>query len=173
MAEVLWISDGETNMITQERLKELLDYDPETGVFRWRATKAKCIKNGDLAGSTSNHGYIGIFVDGHRRLAHRLAWLYMFGVWPDKQIDHINGIRGDNKIVNLRLATQSENSANGKQRTRNLKGAHFMKTLKKWRATLTKNYKQVHVGLFASEKEAHEARMMVAKQIHGEFARAK
>ena len=92
-------------MITQEELKELLDYNPETGLFTWNVYNN--IKNKTTAG-TFNDGYIQIKIKQKIYQAHRLAWLYVYGEWPKGQIDHINGIRDDNRIENLRDVTNRE-----------------------------------------------------------------
>lgn len=87
-------------MLTVERLRELLDYDPETGVFRWKEPRRKC-RVGEVAGSLRKDGYVKIQVDGRFYQAHRLAWLCVYGVWPSA-IDHIDGNRANNAIANLR-----------------------------------------------------------------------
>jgi hypothetical protein len=97
--------------LTAERLRELFTYDPETGVFSWRARTSNRIKIGDAAGSR-DHGCICIVVHGNRYYAHRLAWLYMHGEWPAKQIDHLNGDRCDNRITNLCEASNNESLQN-------------------------------------------------------------
>ncbi|MGE1723358.1 HNH endonuclease signature motif containing protein [Enterobacter hormaechei] len=95
-------------MITQARLKECLDYDPLTGSFTWIKSTAYCIKPGMPADSLTCNGYIGIKLDGKNYLAHRLAWLYMFGEFPPGHLDHINCVRTDNRIANLRPATHTK-----------------------------------------------------------------
>src|SRR4051812_34139236 len=98
------------NALTQQRLRELLDYCPETGVFT-RRTKKGHERSGDVAGYRDTHGYIKLSVDYKRYYAHRLAWLWITGVWPP-QIDHINRDRADNRLENLRVATPAQNAAN-------------------------------------------------------------
>lgn len=98
-------------MITQNTLKELFDYNPDTGLFTWKVAKARRIKAGDVAGNLNNTGYIHIRVDGKNYQAHRLAWLYTHGKFPDNCIDHINGIKDDNRISNLRDVTTQENNS--------------------------------------------------------------
>ena len=99
-------------MVTQERLKEVLDYNPKTGIFT---------KNGKIAGTTNSNGYIVIGIDIHRIMAHRLAWLYIYGEEPNV-IDHINRIRNDNSITNLRNVDCAINSKNMKQNKNNKTG---------------------------------------------------
>jgi hypothetical protein len=101
-------------MLTAERLRELLDYDPETGRFIWRKDHptAKHIKAGSVAGTKNGRGYWVIGVAGAKYVAHRLAWLYVTGEWPAHLVDHENGDRLDNRFANLREATDSQNNFN-------------------------------------------------------------
>jgi hypothetical protein len=101
-------------MITAERLRELFNYDPETGVWRWiaRSSPYSCICVGDVAGRVGGRGYRGIKIDKREYPAARLAWLYMTGEWPRAEIDHVNGNRVDNRWCNLREASNSQNNAN-------------------------------------------------------------
>ena len=98
--------------LTAERLRALLDYDPVTGVFTWKATRTGQAVAGRIAGGALHTGYHRIQIDGRAFLAHRLAWLYVHEVWPQGQIDHINGVKADNRIANLREATASQNGQN-------------------------------------------------------------
>jgi hypothetical protein len=98
--------------ITAERLRELFNYDPGTGVFTRRVRTANCVKVGDVTGHRQTAGYIQISVDRRPRLAHRIAWCMMTGESPKTQIDHINLDKADNRWCNLREATQSQNFAN-------------------------------------------------------------
>lgn len=97
--------------LTQERLKELLDYDTETGLFTRKISLTGSVKEGDIAGSIMNTGYIEVSVDGQRWLGHRLAFLFMEGSVP-KYVDHVNGDRADNSWSNLRACTRSQNMFN-------------------------------------------------------------
>lgn len=98
-------------MITQERLKDLLRYNSETGVFTW-CKKRGNVKAGSVAGCVNGHGYQLIRLDKTLYKAHRLAWLYVYGEWPKADIDHINSMKSDNRIVNLRDVTRAENKQN-------------------------------------------------------------
>lgn len=102
-------------LITPARLRELLHYDPSTGVFTWKVRAARRIHVGDVAGSVKGKGYLAIGVGGRLYPAHRLAFLYVRGVWPVNHIDHINGIHDDNKFSNLRDVTRSVNMQNQKK----------------------------------------------------------
>ena len=107
--------------LTAERLRELLDYDRETGVFRWKVRRSPGTKAGDIAGTVLKMGYRKISINDRRYAAHRLAWLYVHGHWPIDQIDHKNTDRGDNRFDNLREATPSINSQNKRRAMPNSK----------------------------------------------------
>lgn len=159
-------------MITQEYLKSILNYDPETGLFTWLVQKGKRVKIGQKAGIISE-GYIKIKIDGKKYFAHRLAWLYMTGEWPKDEIDHKNTIRGDNRWENLREATSQQNSFNISIRVNNKSGFKGVYKYKHYgyRAAINFNGKITMLGLFATAKEAHEAYVKAAKEIFGEFFR--
>ena len=108
--------------INQEQLKELLHYDPETGVFKWKNTLGSRAKAGDVAGTLNGNGYIYIKIRQKLYRAHRLVWLYTHGKFPENHIDHINGLRDDNRIINLRAVTQTENNRNQFIPTNNTSG---------------------------------------------------
>jgi hypothetical protein len=155
-------------------VRGLLDYNPDTGVFIWKVARAYVIKPGDIAG-TDLGGYTRITVAGRLILAHRLAWFYVTGEWPEKDIDHVNGKLSDNRLCNLRLCTHSQNMANKKVQENNkasLKGVSWDKKTKKWRAQISKDGKKHHLGFFTDSKEAHGVYIEAAKRLHGEFARA-
>lgn len=157
-------------MLTAGRLKELLSYDPETGEFRWLVSSGRVFK-GSVAGCLSK-GYIQIRVDNQAYRAHRLAWLYVHGVWPTKEIDHIDSARPNNRIANLREATRTENLRNiGLQShsTTGYKGVS--KAANKYLACATLNSKKIHLGHFPTAELASEAYQTFAKANHGEFYR--
>jgi len=143
-------------MITQERLKELLHYDPDTGVFRWKVNRGG-VKAGDVAGSIDGHGYLRIRMDGKIYSAHRLAWLYVYGEFPPNLIDHINGVITDNRISNLRPASRKQNGENLSLRPKNIsgyRGVYWHKRLRKWRATVRHSYREYYLGYFDTAEEA-------------------
>jgi hypothetical protein len=98
--------------LTADRLRELVHYDPTTGLFTWTKNRAYKALGGTPAGYLNTNGYARITIDGISHAAHRLAWLYVHGRWPEATIDHINRIPHDNRLANLREASQSENNAN-------------------------------------------------------------
>jgi len=161
---------------TQAELKAQYSYDSDTGQFtalrdeldgRWKA--------GRIAGTTSGRNQIRL--NGQMRRAHRLAWLYVYGEWPDQkyQIDHINGDPSDNRICNLRKATPAQNQANSrrpKNNTTGFKGVTFDKKSGVYRAKIMVNYKTVHLGGFSTAEKAHEAYVKAANEFYGPFARA-
>jgi len=132
------------------------------------------VKAGDVAGRGSGGGYRQISVDNRLYLAHRLAWLYMTGEWPEVQIDHVNMDRADNRFVNLRQATRSENKGNMRAQANNasgLKGVYWHKRAGKWCAQINTNGTRRHLGCFDSPEAAHAAYIASAKKHFGEFAR--
>jgi HNH endonuclease len=112
---------SKSNSITRERVMELLDYDPETGIFRWKVHRRPQSPPGTIAGWHSGKKAQRIELEGENYLAHRLAWFYVHGIWPE-QIDHINGDRSDNRIANLRPANNSQNQANMAAKSNNSTG---------------------------------------------------
>ena len=156
-------------MLTQERLKELLDYDPETGVFVWKVNRGRTAKAGTPAGNKNHDGYNRIMVDGKHYMAHRLAWFYVYGVWPANELDHINRERGDNKISNLRKASRLENMWNRARHSNNTSGyagVSWSKLHNKWRADIQVNGKGKHLGLFNTPEEAHTAYLAAKEELH-------
>ena len=163
-------------MLSQDRLKELLEYDANTGDFVWLKITSRRVKVGDKACKSSNRGYFYISIDKKRYGAHRLAWFYEYGSFPKHNIDHIDGNPSNNKISNLREANQSQNGMNKKlhkNKNSGIKGVGWHKASKKWRARITINRIQHNLGLF-DDKELAELVVMEARFIyHGEFARDK
>lgn len=157
-------------MITQARLHELFDYDPATGVLRWKVPTNTRVKAGDEAGTITGKGYRRIMVDGRLYLAHRLAWLCTHGVWPTNDLDHINGRRADNRISNLREATRSENLQNRRHAQSGsrsgLLGASWHGHKGRWRAEIRYNGKRVFLGHFDTAEEAHAAYLQAKEILH-------
>lgn len=158
-------------MITQERVKELLSYDPETGVFHWRVRRGNR-KSGGKAGALHRLGYIYIFVDGKLRSASTLAWLYVYGEFVQR-LDHKNNCKSDNRIVNLRKATRSQNCANKRPRPDNesgYRGVYRGRTPGTWQAQIRVRGKLLHLGTCASKAEAAALYKAAAAEHFGEFA---
>jgi hypothetical protein len=163
--------------LTQERLKELLSYDPETGVFTWVSKPSSKTMIGSVAGTVrKNSGYVTIIIGRIHYFAHRLAWLYTHGAWPKNQIDHINCNPNDNRIANLRESNQSQNKANDRIRSNNtsgFKGVSWSAERRKWQSHIMVNYRSKHLGCYHTREEAHAAYVKAAQEHFGEFARAK
>lgn len=166
-------------MITVQRLKERVTYDPVSGVFVWNDTFSGTCRKGWPAGREGTGkaaGYWRITIDAREYKAHRLAWLYMTGDWPEKQIDHINGDPSDNRWSNLRLATQSQNKANGRKYKSNksgFKGISWNCSFKKWNAAIQVDGKQKHLGRYKNIADALNAYKEASERYFGEFSRTK
>ena len=162
---------GTILMLTQYRLKELLHYDSDTGIFTRKVGRGG-MKVGSVAGTLHWTGYIRIAVDGRIYGAHRLAWLYIHGEFPPADTDHINLMRADNRIANLRQATQSENQQNMRispKNTSGFRGVYWCKSRGRWCAAARMNYKTHRLGYFPTAEAAAEAYQAFARQHHGEF----
>lgn len=160
-----------TSLITVQRLRELLTYDPETGVFTWRVQRSQC-RAGQPAG-TLTYGYLHIRVEGRIYSAHRLAWLYVTGDWPRAFVDHINRDRSDNRWTNLREANKSQNNANSDVRESSRTRIKGVQTTKRgrYRSKIKVNGRQHYLGTFDSEHEASQAYAEAARAAFGQFAR--
>ena len=147
--------------ITADYVREVFLYNPDTGELTWKRPTGPRVREGDRAGHANTGGHLQIKLHGRNLLVHRLIWLYVYGVWPVNQVDHINRNRTDNRIVNLREATKQQNSMNmGKfcTNTSGHNGVHPHKGSGKWQAQITFNYKVIYLGLFESIEEAVAAR---------------
>lgn len=153
--------------VTAERLHELLDYDLLTGTFTWRVAHRGTAKAGAVAGSPGA-GYVCIRIDGRRYLAHRLAWLYVHGGWPDTQVDHINGDPTDNRLANLRMATPAQNQQNQRRaRADNKCGLLGVSLCRgRWQAEIRLNGKGIYLGRFDTPKQAHDAYLAAKARLH-------
>lgn len=152
-------------------LRRVFEYDPSTGEFTNRSTLRK-------VGAIDKDGYLSIRPMKHGKAyrAHRLAWFYMTGGWPAHGIDHINGVKVDNRWVNLREATDSENLQNLKRARRDSKsgllGVDFHKGSQRWRSQIKIDGVKIHLGYFDSAVEAHAAYLKAKQKYHpfGELA---
>ena len=147
--------------------REWLDYDPATGEFRWKKRAYTGAGPGELAGGL-RHGYRRIELHRKRVFAHRLAWWFVHGHFPDGQIDHINGIRTDNRIANLRIATGAENQHSifkaTKRSTTGVRGVS--KTPWGFEARITACGKNIHLGTHPTSEQAHEAYLEAKEKYH-------
>jgi hypothetical protein len=157
-----------TKQITVDELKNLLDYCPESGIFRWKVSN-KNVKLGQVAGCSTD-GRILIGINKSLYKAHRLAWLYVYGELPDLQIDHIDGNEANNRIANLRLATNAENGQNKKKARRDSQTGLIGVTLHKrsglFRATIQVEGKRQSLGYYKTAEEAHQAYLKKKREIH-------
>jgi hypothetical protein len=155
---------------TQERLKKLLSYDPETGEFTRLLALCNKVKIGEAAGGKHHSGYVHIRVDGHKYMAHRLAFLYMKGEFPKGDCDHINGARDDNRWINLRDVTRSENRQNlGGAPSSNKSGLLGVKKIKgydRWVARIQLNKHSYFLGCYQTPEEAHFAYIAAKDTLH-------
>lgn len=150
--------------ITHSRLTQVLSYDPETGLFRWKERLSRRIHIGDIAGTLNKkENCIHIKIDKVHYLAQRLAWFYVTKVWPDKLVDHRNRIRTDNRFSNLRLATPAQNQHN----RATPKGYKWDQKRGLWVATVRANYKLIYLGAFKEERDARAAYLAGCIKYHG------
>jgi len=157
-------------VLTQETVRELLDYDPLTGIFIWKERDPKWFKagirnpckiwnshySGNLAGTINSHGYWMVGIKNVKYLAHRLAWLHVHGENP-KELDHINQNPLDNRIKNLRVVTHLENGKNQvlrKNNTSGVMGVYWRKDINKWAAQLVIERKVTPLGTYTNMAEA-------------------
>ena len=163
-------------MITQSKLKSQLNYDPDTGLFTWIKSFPKR-PIGSVAGCKDTQGYISIGLNNKIYRAHRLAWLYEYGEFPKDCLDHVNRIKDDNRLCNLRECCNSENQWNTgicKNNTSGIKGVAWYERTQSYRVRVRVNGKQKHLGYFKdielAKITAETARLKFHKQFvnHGE-----
>ena len=158
--------------MTQDELKAILSYNQETGIFTWINSPRRGF-NGKQAGYLTYDGYISITVNKKHIMAHRLAWFYIYGIMPKDMIDHINGNKTDNKISNLREATNQQNQRNSKISKRNtsgIKGISWCESRKKWEVTININKKNKKLGYFEDLEFAELLIFEAREKYHKEFA---
>lgn len=143
--------------IKHDRLCELLNYCPDTGIFTWKVDRKRLAKAGTLAGSTNGKGYRQISVDGKLYLAHRLAWFYCFQEWPTKVIDHINGIKDDNKLDNLQDVSQNKNISKASRDVGKSGYKNVRKIYNRYQAAIKVQGKTIHIGMYESGESAYAA----------------
>jgi hypothetical protein len=156
-----------------DRVHQLLDYDPATGIFTWKVRLNSRAIVGSRAGNTSPRGYRRIMLDGFMVFEHVLAWFYVHGEWPHLQVDHRDTDKANNRIENLRLATNSQNHINKGlpvNNTSGFKGVCWDSSVGKWRASIKVNGKKKYVGVFDDVELAGAARKIAERKLFGEFA---
>jgi len=160
-------------IIDIEYAKSIFDYNPDNGLLTRKVSTSNNVKVGDIAGCRRNDGYILININGTVVYAHRLAWTIYYGVNP-MHIDHINMIKSDNRISNLRECKFHENGSNRTAQANNksgVKGVSWCKRDEKWQAQITKNKQHMHLGYYSNIEDASKAYADAAEIYHGEFAR--
>lgn len=153
--------------LTAERLRGLLSYDPDEGVFRWAVNRGK-VHPGDVAGYVETDGYVRFMVDHRLHQAHRLAWLYVYGEWPRRLLDHIDGNHANNRISNLREANDVQNQQNRKPSgfgDSPLLGAQRDRERGGWISRIKVDGRSVHLGRFKTAEEANAA-YLAAREAH-------
>lgn len=161
------------NELTCQRLKNILDYDELTGLFQWVAPpKVHPSLKSHVAGGISN-GYVVIKIDGRKYRGHRLAWLYVHGKWPSGDLDHINGCPLDNRIENLRIATNPQNQAN-RRRDRGKDTPKGVRRLPsgRFQERISVSKELHHLGTFDTAEEAQAAYIAAARNHYQEYARS-
>jgi hypothetical protein len=158
------------NDLSAAHLRELLHYDPETGLFRWNVQRCN-VAAGAVAGNLKDDGAIRIGIDGHLYLAHRLVWLYVHGCWPTMCIDHINGNPADNRIANLRDVSNRANGQNRRKpptinRKSGLLGASWEERRGHYVARIKDPERQRYLGSFSTAEEAHAAYVAAKRKLH-------
>jgi hypothetical protein len=157
-------------MKRRKLLKQLLDYNPDTGIFVWKVNRAGTALAGTIAGSISNNGYVYISIYKRNYLAHILAWFFTKGKWPDGEIDHRDTVRHHNWIDNLRDVTHSGNQQNRikaqSNNTTGFIGVSFCKSRNNYPSQICVNGKRLNLGRFPTPEEAHKVYLEAKKILH-------
>lgn len=157
------------HVLTASRLREVLNYDPRTGMFTWLIDKGSRVKVGDVAGCKNKKGYVKVVIDQKQYTSHRLAFLWMTGEFPPHQVDHKNGVHDDNRWLNLREATGLENQQNHKINRNNTSG--YLGVTRDtgndcWRAQIAVNGINKYLGLFDTPQAAHAEYLAAKAKLH-------
>ena len=165
------LSREQQKLLNAAEVRDLLEYAPDTGVLRWKRHMTPRARAGKEAGVIQQGKYRRIGIFGSYYMAHRLAWLIVTGEWPTHEIDHINGRKADNRWVNLREATPTENKRNTVHRNKSgLLGASYSTNKGMFRAQIRVSGHRKFLGWFDNAEDAHAAYVAAAKSFHGEFA---
>lgn len=156
------------SILTAQHVKNVFSYNADTGIFNWRQKVAQRVKIGDLVGSKHHSGYLTVFTLGRSYRLHRLAWLYVHGTMPTCLIDHINGVKSDNRIVNLRLSNPMENAQNRHQAQRGAESGLLgvARNGNNWQAYIRVNKIPKYLGTFKTPQEAHQAYLVAKRKYH-------
>ena len=164
------MTDKQRKMLNADEVRRLLHYDQETGVLRWKQDMTTWTRAGSEAGVIQMGKYRRVGIRGRYYMAHRLAWLIVTGMWPTHEIDHINGNKADNRWVNLRAATTTQNRRNTRHQNRSgLIGASYHAGSGRYRAQIRVDGRRIFLGWFQTAKEASAAYVAAAIRHHGEF----
>lgn len=158
-------------MLTVDLAHEWFEYDPSTGLIRWKKQSARNVPVGREAGSRDKLGYLHIRFKGRAYLAHRVAWLMTFGEWPPEFTDHIDGNPSNNRISNLRLASPAQNRWNSREFRSGMTGVSPSAGGRTCIARIQSGKKKVHLGTFGTEQEANMAYQKAASKLFGDYAR--
>jgi hypothetical protein len=156
--------------ITQEIAVSALKYNPETGCLHWVRRMSSRVPAGAKAGCVTKDGYVAVKLRQTTIYAHRLVWLMHHGFEPEGFIDHINRVKSDNRIENLRVVTNQVNQHNqslvGRSSRSGILGAHWNSALNKWQSSIKLSGKLTYLGVFDTAKDAHEAYLKAKKAVH-------
>jgi hypothetical protein len=153
--------------LTADFVRQTFDYDPTTGLLV-RKTSSGGQRAGAVVSCRDKHGYITVMIRGRNYMAHRLAWLHVYGTWPSRGLDHINGNRADNRICNLRDVCQSVNMQNQRKARSNNKCGLLgvCRNRDRWRATIKDGPRVRHLGTFDTPEQAHESYLIAKRALH-------
>lgn len=156
--------------LSAAQARELLAYDPDTGILTWKVTRSIRVRQGAPAGHCRPHGYSYVCVNRGQYPSHWLAWLIHYGEWPATELDHINGQRSDNRISNLRTVSRKQNQNNQRRaHSRNKLGVLGVSYCEKWHkytASIGHNRKKIYLGGFNTIEEAHNAYLKAKRELH-------
>jgi hypothetical protein len=170
MSTALTTQSGGALAISDQELMGVLRYDRDTGIIYW-AIRSGRSKPGNVAGTVKTDGYIQIRACGGQHYAHRIAWLFEHGKWPDGHIDHIDGDPTNNRISNLRdvsigMNMENQRHAHVSNKSSGLLGVSFDKQTGRWMAKISVSNKTKNLGRFSDQNKAHEAYVAAKRQLH-------